>query len=211
MGAALSQRELILTRVRDALGAAVPESAAEIVRAYDRSEEAGVSVFVERIEEYGSVAIETSADSVSHWAGDLCARRGTKALVVPEGVPEAWWPLGVEILRESDVDLETLDGVGGVLTGCALAIASTGTIVLDHGRRQGMRRTTLVPDHHICVVESDQVVPGVPAAFVQIGVALRAGRPVTFVSGPSATSDIEFVRVEGVHGPRTLDVLIVSV
>jgi L-lactate dehydrogenase complex protein LldG len=97
-----------------------------------------------------------------------------------------------------------------VLTGCALAIAETGTIALDGGPRSGRRALTLVPDHHICLVEAADVVAGVPDGVQRLGEAARAGRPITLVSGPSATSDIELDRVEGVHGPRKLDVLVVA-
>ena len=98
----------------------------------------------------------------------------------------------------------------GVLTGCALAIADTGTIVLDGGERSGRRALTLVPDHHVCVVAAADVVPGVPDAIAALAGAAGEGRPITLVSGPSATSDIELDRVEGVHGPRPLDVLVVG-
>ena len=104
-----------------------------------------------------------------------------------------------------------LDAVDGALTGCALAIAETGTIVLDGGPRQGARALSLVPDYHLCIVEEAQVVGTVPEAMVLVAASVRRMlRPVTFISGPSATSDIELSRVEGVHGPRTLDVLVVS-
>src|SRR5205085_10441360 len=134
---------------------------------------------------------------------------GLKKLVVAAGVPEDWRPQGVALLDErsaSDPELDTLDGV---LSGCAVAIAETGTIVLDGGPRSGRRAITLVPDHHICVVEEDQIVMLVPEAFARLEQAVRERRaPVTLVSGPSATSDIELNRVEGVHGPRTLVVVL---
>ena len=104
---------------------------------------------------------------------------------------------------------EALDTVDGVLTGCSAAIAETGTIVLDGGARQGRRALTLVPDLHLCVVELDQIVGTVPEAFERLAPAARELRPFTFISGPSATSDIELSRVEGVHGPRRLEVFIV--
>jgi L-lactate dehydrogenase complex protein LldG len=109
------------------------------------------------------------------------------------------------------LDALALDALDGALTGCALAIAETGTIVLDAGPHQGGRALSLVPDYHLCVVGEEQIVGGVPEAMAQIAVTIRRLlRPVTFISGPSATSDIELSRVEGVHGPRTLDVLVVA-
>ena len=103
-----------------------------------------------------------------------------------------------------------LDALDAVVTGAALAIADTGTIVLDSGPESGRRALTLVPDHHVCVVRAETIVPSVPDAIAALADASRDGRPITFVSGPSATSDIELDRVEGVHGPRRLDVLVVS-
>ena len=146
--------------------------------------------------------------------GEILERRSLKRLVIPPLLPEAWIPQGVEILRDAArprLTNEDLDGADGVLTGCALGISQTGTIVLDAGPAQGRRALTLLPDYHLCVVREDQIVGLVPEAFAKLEETVRdEGRAVTFISGPSATSDIELNRVEGVHGPRALEVLIVG-
>jgi L-lactate dehydrogenase complex protein LldG len=134
-----------------------------------------------------------------------------RRLVVPADLPEGWAPAGVALLRDPGLTNEQLDESDGVLTGCALGIAQTGTIVLDGGPGQGRRAITLLPDYHLCVVRADQVVGLVPEAVERLGAVARdPRRPITWISGPSATSDIELNRVEGVHGPRTLEVLIVD-
>ena len=117
---------------------------------------------------------------------------------------------GREVVEDDGLSVRELDELDGALTGCAVAIAETGTFVLDGGSGQGRRALTLVPDLHICVVREDQVVGLVPEAVGKLEDAVRTGRPLTFVSGPSATSDIELDRVEGVHGPRVLHVVLVA-
>jgi L-lactate dehydrogenase complex protein LldG len=137
-----------------------------------------------------------------------------RRLVVPPGLPGEWIPEDVETLHDAPrhrLTKEELDESDGVLTGCALGIAQTGTIVLDAGESQGRRALTLLPDYHLCVVREDQILGLVPEAFAMLEETVKAeGRAITFISGPSATSDIELNRVEGVHGPRTLEVLIVG-
>jgi L-lactate dehydrogenase complex protein LldG len=140
------------------------------------------------------------------------ATRGIISLAVPPDLPDEWLTEVVDAGRvtlfydQPPIELAALDGIGSTLTGCAVAIAETGTIILDGGRYQGRRVLTLVPDHHLVIVRTDQIVPGVPDAVAK----LRRDAPQTWISGPSATSDIELSRVEGVHGPRQFDVLIVT-
>jgi L-lactate dehydrogenase complex protein LldG len=127
---------------------------------------------------------------------------------VPAALPDAWRPAELELVEDAELTPRELDALDGVVTGCTLAIAETGTIVLTAAPHEGRRVLTLVPDLHVCIVEERQIVELVPEAFAALADA--AGRPITFVSGPSATSDIELSRVEGVHGPRDLVVLVVS-
>jgi len=132
---------------------------------------------------------------------------------VPNDIAAAWLPIDVEILRDvaGELTYDQLDKSDGVLTGCALGIAQTGTIVLDGGALQGRRVLTLLPDYALCVIREEQIIGLVPEAIALLAEAVCARRqPLTFVSGPSATSDIELSRVEGVHGPRTLEVLVVG-
>jgi L-lactate dehydrogenase complex protein LldG len=194
---AMSARDEILRRIRTAL--ADRPAPAPVPREYRGGSGAGdVTLFAERVEDYhASVHQHATVDAV-------LATRGIRRVVVPEGFPDQWLP-SVDLVREP-VDVVTLDQVSAVVTTCAVAIAETGTVVLDHGPGQGPRALTLVPDYHLAVVRRDQIVGGVPDAVA----ALEPTRPLTWISGPSATSDIELNRVEGVHGPRTLDVLVID-
>jgi L-lactate dehydrogenase complex protein LldG len=145
------------------------------------------------------------ADDVAGTIGLACEEHGARRLGIPLALPDAWRPELLELVEDHGLSARDLDALDGAITGCALAIAETGTIVLDGGERSGRRALTLVPDLHVCVVERGQVVATVPDAIR----ALEGARgPFTFVSGPSATSDIELDRVEGVHGPRRLEVLL---
>lgn len=211
-------KEAILYRIRRATRD-VPESErpeeVPVERGYREKDEGSreeiVARFAERAAEYKADVHRVGEDELPRAIEEAVARRGVERLVVPQGLPEGWIPGGTEVLRDAWPPLtnEELDASGGVLTGCALAIAQTGTIVLDAGPGQGRRALTLLPDYHLCVVRADQVVGLVPEAFAELEATVKEeGRAILFVSGPSATSDIELNRVEGVHGPRTLEVII---
>jgi L-lactate dehydrogenase complex protein LldG len=178
---------------------------APVPRDYDQRRDVGdlVQLAAERIADYRAT-VHVTTDVVG-CLRDVLTDRGVRDMVAPAGVPADWRIESVRWLAEP-LSIPELDQVGGVLTGCALVIAETGTIVLDAGPDQGRRASTLVPDYHLCVVRAAQIVGTVPEAIAR----LDPVRPITFISGPSATSDIEFDRVEGVHGPRTLDVVIVT-
>ena len=170
-----------------------------------------VAVFVERVEEYRGRVRNVAPDDVADEVAEVCRSLGVRSLVVPPGLPPGWLPDAgeVELIPYARMDAKDLDRIGGALTGARLAIAETGTLVLDGDRISGKRAITLVPDVHICVISRHQVVPSVPDAIAQLGQLIQRRLPMIFVSGPSATSDIEFNRVEGVHGPRTLVILLV--
>jgi L-lactate dehydrogenase complex protein LldG len=173
-----------------------------------------VARFAERTAEYEADVRRVGHAELPGAIEEALKQRGVRDLVIPPYLPREWIPDGIETLRDaarSRLTNQELDKSDGVLTGCALGIAQTGTIVLDAGRAQGRRALTLLPDYHLCVVRERQIVGLVPEAFASLEKAVEGeGRAITFISGPSATSDIELDRVEGVHGPRTLEVLIVG-
>ena len=164
-----------------------------------------VGLFVERVEDYRAVVVRCRPDEVADRVREGLA--DAVRVVVPTGFPDAWLPDGIDrVGDEPPLTAYVLDESDAVVTTAALGIAVTGTIVLDHGPGQGRRALSLVPDRHVCVVSADQVVTDVPDAVRR----LDPVRPLTWVSGPSATSDIELDRVEGVHGPRNLHVIVVD-
>ena len=200
-------REAMLARIRTALEGAPGE--VEVPRGY-RVEAGGdvVARFAERAAEYRAQVVRTQADRLAGVLAGLVSGSGTVA--VPADLPELWRPSGVELAVGAD-GISDLDAADAVVTGCALAIAETGTLILDGGPGQGIRAMTLIPDHHVCIVRAEQIVGTVPEAVRRLGAEVRARRaPITFVSGPSATSDIELSRVEGVHGPRRLDIVVLD-
>ena len=199
----MSSRDTVLGHVRDALAEAdrrpvvVPRTYRDHVRGLDPV--AVVDLFVERVEDYRATVVRCRPGEVVDALASLVADR---SFVVPVDLP---WPVDTAIADEGQGAAD-LDAIDGVVTTAVLGIATTGTIVLDHGPGQGRRALTLVPDLHVCVVPASTVVAGVPDAVAR----LDPTRPQTWISGPSATSDIELDRVEGVHGPRTLVVVVVD-
>jgi L-lactate dehydrogenase complex protein LldG len=169
-----------------------------------------IELFVERVEDYRATVVRCPATGVAAALAEVLRESLGEAfsVVVPEGFGTE---LPGHVLRERDVaDVHDVEGVDAVVTTAAVAVAETGTIVLDHGPGQGRRGLSLLPDLHVCLVRADQVVRTVPEAVAALRPSVEAGRPLTWVSGPSATSDIELDRVEGVHGPRTLCVVLVE-
>jgi L-lactate dehydrogenase complex protein LldG len=197
----------------------------DIPRGYRTGDERGrdeiVTLFAERAAEYRATVHRVSEAEVAEAVRRICAEAGALRVGLPPDLEAAWRPeaerpgaeqagASRELVEDAALSVQQLDELDAALTGCAVAIAETGTFVLDGGPGQGRRALTLVPDLHICVVREDQVVGLVPEAVSVLEEAVRAGRPLTFVSGPSATSDIELDRVEGVHGPRVLHVVLVA-
>lgn len=219
----MSARNDILARIHAALGAEGPpvaEPAAAVAERQVPAADAGlyrttsgltrgelVDLLVDRLEDY-KARVEVVA--AAELADAIRARLEGKTFVAPAGLPAEWIHPSLAERRATDsreapLDVVRLDTVDAVVTGSAVSIAETGTIVLDGSPDQGRRAISLVPDHHVCVVPADTIVGIVPEGFARLDIT----RPLTMISGPSATSDIELERVEGVHGPRTLDVLIV--
>ncbi|GAA4963511.1 LUD domain-containing protein [Yinghuangia aomiensis] len=201
----------ILTRIRGALAQHPPERV-EVDRTYRRERQEGtdvVGVFADRLADYDATVRYIRTGDMITAADDLLALAGIRRIAVPDLDRRLAWlaATGVELVVDDPPLSDTqLEDIGAVATGCALAIAETGTIVLDTGPDQGRRALTLLPDYHLCVVRADQVVGTVPEAVAR----LDPTRPQTWISGPSATVDIEMIRVAGVHGPRTLHVLVLG-
>ena len=200
----------ILGRIRGALGGSWKE--VEVPRAYlhtsDLSQTELLEEFAERTTEYRASVYRTTEAELREKVAEVCRSRKAKTLVIPPDLPDVWLPKEVQFVYDNGLTSAELSSADGVLSGCALAVAQTGTLVLDGGTTQGRRALTLLPDLHLCVVFARQVVGTIPEAVTAL--QGRATRPLTFISGPSATSDIELSRVEGVHGPRTLTILLIE-
>jgi L-lactate dehydrogenase complex protein LldG len=196
----MSSRDEILTRVRTAIAGATPTQPAP--RNYRTTTTDDLDTFLVRLAHYDATTHVVDPADVD--ATIKAALEGRKRIIVPDA-----WTTALEDPVADDPPLthEQLDAADGVLTTCALAIAQTGTIVLDGGPGMGRRALTLLPDYHLCVVRHEQIVTSVPEAIATL--QDHPTRPITFISGPSATVDIEMTRVRGVHGPRNLEVIVV--
>ena len=213
----MNAREEVLARIAAAHRAAPPPDLRyeDIAREYRTTSDSSVEVLTEllidRLVDYRALVRQCPVDDLGATIADALAERGARTVVVPAGLDPSWTAnLSADVRTDEpssddQLSVSELDGVDGVITSCAAAIAETGTLILDGSPGQGRRVLTLIPDYHLCVVFADQIVPDVPQALAR----LTATRPLTMISGPSATSDIELNRVEGVHGPRTLEVIIV--
>ncbi|MFL5955058.1 MAG: lactate utilization protein C [Gaiellaceae bacterium] len=207
----MSARAEILARI----GEIERAPAAPIARTYRHAGELGAAararLLAERIAEYRAEVREVAARGVAGAIALACEAHGVVRVAVPPGLPHEWRPSGVEAIEDHGLTPRQLDALDGVVTGCTVAVAETGTIVLAGGATEGRRALTLVPDLHICVIGAEQIVELLPEATAVLApLVADERRPLTYISGPSATSDIELSRVEGVHGPRTLIALIVG-
>ncbi|MET8277972.1 LUD domain-containing protein [Micromonospora sp. NPDC005174] len=201
VGRAVTSRDLVLGRLRAALAAGA-QAPTPVPRDYRRTADVDLDQLAQRLTDYRAHVHRITEAAVADTIADILPAGGT--VVVPPGLSPAWLPATVTALPDDGLDHARIGAADGVVTAAAVAIAQTGTVVLDGSPDQGRRVLSLLPDLHVCVVRADQVVATVPEALRR----LTPQRPLTWISGPSATSDIELIRVEGVHGPRRLHILL---
>jgi L-lactate dehydrogenase complex protein LldG len=202
-------RETVLGRIKDALALA-PAPDTTVPRAYRTGrtlpDDERLALFTGRLVDYRATVHTCTADRTAQVVAEVLREHGARRIGVPAGLDPRWLDAyDGEVQQDSgDIPAPRLDALDGVLTASSVGCAETGTIFLDGSPDQGRRALSLVPDLHVCVVDLSTVEAGVPEAVAR----LEPQRPTTLISGPSATSDIELERVEGVHGPRTLAVVI---
>lgn len=211
-------RETVLGRVKAALGqdrhggdgtsaaAAWTALPRHYAQAAQLGTEARLLLLEDRLRDYDAVVKRVPVADVADAIADALAARGNLPTLLPAGFPAMWRPGNANLIEDSGFTVRELDRFGGVVTAARLAIAETGTLVLQNVPGQGRRAATLIPDFHLCVVREQDVVETVPEAFAKLGGSETL--PTTFISGPSATADIEMTRIKGVHGPRFLEVLL---
>jgi L-lactate dehydrogenase complex protein LldG len=208
-------KQEILGRVQRALGRQSLDAESEyaaIARAYRQEgtldSECRLNLFAERLQDYDAVMHRCLEENVAGKIAQVLASRNKRRLLVARDVPASWRPEGFNFVEDQGLRYSAIDHSEGVLTTCAVAIAVTGTIVLRHSSDEGRRALSLIPDYHLCIVRASQLVETVPEG---IRIMRSFDRfPITTISGPSATSDIEMTRIKGVHGPRTLEVVFVT-
>jgi L-lactate dehydrogenase complex protein LldG len=214
-----SARDTILRTIRDATGEPANANFAQAAtgwtalprlyrRSYENNSQALVKLMMERLTDYDAHVERVPDSNVSEVVQGLLLSWGLTKVLIPAGFPEQWRPHGIETTEGDRFGATIVESFDGVLTTATLGIAETGTLVLTHGPGQGKRALSLLPDNHLCVLRAADVVPSVPHAFTRLASASR--QQITFISGPSATADIEMTRIKGVHGPRFLSVLLVD-
>jgi L-lactate dehydrogenase complex protein LldG len=205
VGQTMSARNEILKNVRQAIGE--PSGAPPITRHYIQQAPLDLDQFISRLEDYNAGVFRCQTAAIPETIAAAMEQRGKSSLVIPLALPPEWLPPATDFVPDRNLSYEQLDASEGALTACTVAIAFTGTIILTHSDYEGRRALTLIPDYHLCIVREDQVVQTVPEGIRKLR-DFRT-RPITTISGPSATADIEMTRIKGVHGPRTLDVILV--
>lgn len=212
-----NHRSVILASIRLSLEAAQPPASiaaeyAAIPRTYAQfstlSRPALLELFTDRLLEYDAGVYHRTAAAIPATIAEILTSRSKQGLAIPAGLPSEWLPAGFTFTEADLFDVYQVDKTEGILTACTVAIAETGSIVLQNAAAQGPRILSLVPDYHLCIVFADQVVATVPEAFARL--EATSTLPTTFISGPSATADIEMTRIKGVHGPRFFDVILVD-
>ncbi len=214
----MSARDEIIARIRNAQAGdqpGAPPVSAPPEAAYRHRWDADRATLVERFSrrliDYGVTILHARGDgAIAEVAASQLAARDIASLVIPADLQATWRPSHPAPAEDTNLSIAELDAAHGVMTGCLLGVAETGTIVLDCGPGQGRRALTLLPDYHLCVVRESSIVGIMPEAIHALHPRALHGAPITFISGPSATADIELDRVQGVHGPRTLDVILVA-
>ena len=218
-GAVDSAKEQILSRIEKAIADTGPRMPEDRAREYDSlprlyrhtgslDQAARLALFEDRLHDYNAVVYRCAESRIAETIAQALQARTKSGLVIAASLPPAWLPEGFTFQHDESLGYDDLDRCEGVLTGCAAAVAFTGTIILKHGPAEARRALTLIPDYHLCVVRADQVVETLPEGLARLNEFREL--PLTTISGPSATSDIEMTRVKGVHGPRTLDVVLVA-
>ena len=209
-----SARAEILSRIRstmDSPRAGAAETWQAIPRNYRQSStltsSEKMALLEDRLQDYGAGVHHAESSQLASAIATILHQRDKERILVPRDIPPAWLPAGFAFVPDENASYKAIDACDGVLTGCLLAIAITGTLALCHEQGQGRRALTLIPDYHLCIVESSAVVETVPEAIYLL--ESRKQHPITLISGPSATADIEMTRIQGVHGPRVLDVVFI--